>query len=280
MFYVEDKLGPDQFGGRKGHSVAHYLIEVQNAILYNQDLDKPLATLFSASDIKKGFNLIEQNKVVTRLSDMGCTGWLIKIVVSYLKGRTLTIRWKNKQSRRLPLNSGARQGTIIGLFLFCVMFNGAGPKANTEPLGVAITQTRKRRQPIKKGKKKWVDDLSLWVPIRLKDKLRPDTRTAIIGPATFHNRTGQILPEDENIMQSELDFFNEYCRTKKMSINQDKSECMLFNKARKYDFQPELYLSPGNQLEQVEEMKLVGYKLCSDLRTISNTRYIVKRAWK
>ena len=54
---------------------------------------------------------------------------------------------------------------------------------------------------------------------------------------------------------------------------------MMFNRARKYDFEPELYLSPGNQLEQVEEMKLVGYKLRSDLRTISNTRYIVKRAW-
>ena len=64
-----------------------------------------------------------------------------------------------------------------------------------------------------------------------------------------------------------------------MSINQDKSKCMLFNRARKYDFEPELYLSPGNQLEQVEEMKMVGYKLRSDLRTISNTRYIVKRAW-
>jgi hypothetical protein len=278
--YVEDKLDPDQFGGRKGHSVAHYLIEVQNAILYNQDLNKPLATLFTAIDIKKGFNLIEHNEVVTKLSDMGCPGWLLKIVVSYLKGRTLTIRWKNKQSRRMPLNSGAGQGAIMGLFLFCVMFNGAGPKTSTEPLGQAITQSRKRRKPIRKGKKKWVDDLSLWVPIRLQDKLVQDTRPAIIGPATFHNRTGQILPKDRNTMQSELDLLNEYCRTSKMFINQDKSKCMLFNRARKHDFVPELYLTPGNQLEVVENMKLVGYQLRSDLRTVSNTQYIVKRAWK
>ena len=94
--------------------VAHYLIEIQNAILYNQDLDKPFATLLSAIDIKKGFNLIEHNKVVTRLSDKGCPGWLLKIVMSYLKGRTLTIRWKKKQSRKMPLNAGAGQGTIIG----------------------------------------------------------------------------------------------------------------------------------------------------------------------
>ena len=278
--HIEDKLDPDQFGGRKGHAVAHYLIEVQNAILYNQDLNKPFATLFTAIDIKKGFNLIEHNKVVTKLSDMGCPGWLLKIVVSYLKGRTLTIRWKNKQSRTMPLNSGAGQGTILGLFLFCVMFNGAGPAPSTEPLGVAISQTRKCRKPIKKGKKKWVDDLSLWVPIRLHDSLVPDTRPAITGPASFHNRTGQILPQDKNTMQSELDLLNEYCRENKMFINKDKSKCMLFNRARKYDFAPELYITAGNQLELVEDMKLVGYQLRSDLKTVSNTQYIVKRAWK
>ena len=113
----------------------------------------------------------------------------------------------------MPLNSGAGQGTIMGLFLFCVMFNGAGPKPSTEPLGVAITQARNARKPVRKCKKKWVDDLSLWAPIRLQDKLVQNTRPAIIGPATFHNRTGQILPKDRNTMQSELDLLNEYCRT-------------------------------------------------------------------
>jgi hypothetical protein len=55
---------------------------------------------------------------------------------------------------------------------------------------------------------------------------------------------------------------------------------MLFNRARKHDFSPELFLTPGTNLEVVEEMRLVGYQLRSDLRTVSNTEYIVKRAWK
>ena len=55
---------------------------------------------------------------------------------------------------------------------------------------------------------------------------------------------------------------------------------MIFNRARKHDFMPELYLNTGNKLEVVEEMKLVGYHLKTDLRTISNTNYIVARAWK
>ena len=55
---------------------------------------------------------------------------------------------------------------------------------------------------------------------------------------------------------------------------------MLFNRAKKHDFSPELCLTPGSRLEVVEEMKLVGYQLRSDLRTTSNTEYIIKRAWK
>ena len=55
---------------------------------------------------------------------------------------------------------------------------------------------------------------------------------------------------------------------------------MLFNRAIKHDFMPELYLTQGNKLEVVEEMKLVGYQLRNDLKTISNTNYIVRRAWQ
>ena len=55
---------------------------------------------------------------------------------------------------------------------------------------------------------------------------------------------------------------------------------MLFNRAKKHDFSPHLSVVPGQKLAMVEEIKLVGYQLRSDLRTISNTQYIVKRAWK
>ena len=201
LHYVEDKMDPDQFGGRMGHAVTHYLKEVQKAILYNLDLDKPFATLMTAIDIEKGFNKIEHNQVITRLSDLNCPGWLLIIVCSYLKGRSLTVRWQSKQSRKLPLNSGSGQGTILGLFLCCVTFNGAGPKPHTEPLGQTITQPRRTRQPIQRGKKKWVDDLTLTVPIKLKDNLIQDPSHPLIGPPIYHKRTGQILPEDRNNMQ-------------------------------------------------------------------------------
>ena len=52
---------------------------------------------------------------------------------------------------------------------------------------------------------------------------------------------------------------------------------MLFNKSKKYDFIPELYLSDETKLEVVQDMKLVGYQILSDLNTKANTK---KNSWK
>ena len=38
MDYVGDKLDWAQYGGLRGNSISHYLIEFTNFILYNQDL--------------------------------------------------------------------------------------------------------------------------------------------------------------------------------------------------------------------------------------------------
>ena len=48
--YIGHKLDPQQFGGRKGSSITHYMIELLNFILYNQDLTNPNAVLVLMAD--------------------------------------------------------------------------------------------------------------------------------------------------------------------------------------------------------------------------------------
>ena len=188
-----------------------------------------------------------------------------------------TKRWKGKQSQETPLVSGA--GTLLGLFLFCITFNGAGPKPRTENIGDTITKPKNTRKQISKGKKKWVDDLSITVPVRLNDTLVPDTRS-IVRPIPYHSRTGHMLPENKNQMQTELNELKEYCVQNGMDINRRKSKSIIFNRSTSFDVMPELSVSDGELIEVVEEMKLVGYMIRSDLKTISNTNYIVKKAFK
>ena len=53
MFYVGSKLDPKQFGGLKGNSISHYMIELINFILYNQDYNLPIAVLACTVDFSK-----------------------------------------------------------------------------------------------------------------------------------------------------------------------------------------------------------------------------------
>ena len=107
--YIGDKLDRDHFGGAKGHSVAHYLIEIINFILYKQDLSKPLATILAAVDLYKGFNEIDHCELITTISYMGAPGWLTKIIFSYLSNRSLSIRYKSETSHTKQMPSGTIQ---------------------------------------------------------------------------------------------------------------------------------------------------------------------------
>ena len=96
MMYVKDQLDPDQMGGQEGHSISHYLIEVANFILYNQDLKNPQAILAIFVDFSQGFNRIRHSTLIEILSKMNVPGWLLRIMISYLTQRKLRVRYKEK----------------------------------------------------------------------------------------------------------------------------------------------------------------------------------------
>ena len=63
-----------------------------------------------------------------------------------------------------------------------------------------------------------------------------------------------------------------------MRINESKSKILIFNKSRKYDFPPEFSFSNGEYLEVLEEVRLLGVVLTSDLRWSANTSSIYSKA--
>ena len=84
MQYVAEKIDTKQFGGQKGNSITHYIIEFVNFILYNRDMSNPHAVLALMVDFRKAFNRQNHNMLVTILSKMGVPGWLLRIVIAFL----------------------------------------------------------------------------------------------------------------------------------------------------------------------------------------------------
>ena len=63
-----------------------------------------------------------------------------------------------------------------------------------------------------------------------------------------------------------------------MKINLKKTKVMLFNTGKKNDFTPTTNIA-GELIEVVDEMKLLGVKISTDLKWNSNTKYITNKSY-
>ena len=160
---------------------------------------------------------------------------------------------------------------------FLVLSDSSGPKPNIEPIGSIITQPLKSRRRIDKAKKKWIDDFTVLAAIDLKKTLVPNINP--IRPVPFRGRTEHSLPVQENLLQSEVDKIVILCRDRNMQLSNIKTKTMIFNPLRIYDISPEISICPGTVTEVVEEQKILGTIIRSDMKTLSNTEYICKRAY-
>ena len=243
-------------------------------ILYNQDLKEHKAVVTAMVDFEKAFNRENHHTLITKLSDMGVPGWLLKIVIGFLEERTLKVTFKGQTSESTEMPGGGPQGTILGMLVFLVLINDAGFPGSSE-LGIKITQSINKRKEIETKHWKYVDDLTVAESIDLKDKLTNDDKIPLEKPVPYHSRTNQILPPEVSKVQKQLEELEQYASDNEMRINIDKTKIMLFNTAKKNDFTPTLKIN-DKLIEVVDEIKLLGVKITSDLKWNENTKYITK----
>ena len=81
------------------------------------------------------------------------------------------------------------------------------------------------------------------------------------------------------MMQDDLDQLSRYTDNHHMSISKSKTKTMWCNTRTVWDFVPELKLQ-NEDIEVVQEMKIVGFVMRSNMRTCSNTEYLIKKAFK
>ena len=278
--HLRKHMDRDQFGGLPGNSIAHYLIEVTNFILYNQDLITPVPTIMLLVDYSKGFNRINHNLILKDLFNMGVPGWLLEITASYLEGRTLRIRYKGETSEEACLPGGLGQGTLMGLWLFLVKMNGIGKAHPGTPLGDVITDPLSKRTLITEGKAKWIDDLTIVKAVQTKEVLEKVNEEELVRPLPYHARTEHRLKKHMNPMQVDLNDIFDHARENDMKVNIKKTKTMVFNQCKNADFEPTLSTIEGTQIDYVTETKLLGTILSEDLKTKSNTEYIVAKAYR
>ena len=278
LSFIGPKIDIRQFGGSKGNSITHYLIEFINFILSSQENCEPTAVLACMLDFSQAFNRQNHVILVTKLSDMGVPAWLLKIVISFLKDRTMVVRFKGTTSSVRSLPGGGPQGTLLGLLLFLVLINDMGFENQTNNVGESIT----KKINFKEGSQlhlKFVDDVALLESLVLRnctEELPSHLRTR---PEPFHQRTGHYLPTDKSKLYNQIEEVKKYTVVNDMKFNLEKTKLMLFNKSKTIDFLPQLKVE-DHEIEYVEEFKLLGVIFTTDLKFHRNTQHIVAKAYK
>ena len=201
LSYIKDKIDFRQYGGQKGNSITHYLIEFITFILSCQDSSDQTAILAVMVDFSKAFNRQNHNILITKLSDMGVPSWLLRVVIGFLSDRHMVVRYKGELSESKYLPGGGPQGTLLGLLLFIVLINDVGFKDQSNNLGDILTSKRNMKEA-NLIHLKYVDDLTLAEAIDLPTKLVsvPDRQR----PDSFHARTGHILPDSKSLVSKQL----------------------------------------------------------------------------
>ena len=185
-------------------------------------------------------------------------------------------RYKGELSETKYLPGGGPQGTLLGLLLFIVLINDVGFEGQSNNLGDILSSKRNMKQA-NLIHLKYVDDLTLAEAIDLPSQLVSDPDR--MRPDCFHARTGHILPESKSLVSKQLSETALFAQANEMVINQKKTKAMVFNPCTSLDFMPGIRLG-NHQIEVVEEIRLLGIHVTSDLRWVSNTQNLVRKANK
>ena len=100
-------------------------------------------------------------------------------------------------------------------------------------------------------------------------------------PFNFNERTRHVLPLEFISLQNQLDSLEVFASNKLLKIKEKKTCIMKFNFSRTQDFPPELDIKGfKNQVEVINETKLLGIIITNNLKWAGNTNYLCKKAYK
>ena len=252
---------PSQYGNEKGVSVNHYLIKMINEILVSVDhnsASEKFAVFSSLIDWKQAFDRQCPTLGVQSFANNGVRNSLIPLLINYFVDRKMIVKWHGKESTTRDLIGGGPQGALWGILEY-------------------LSQSNNNTDYISKDKKfKFIDDLSILEMVNLLS----------IGFASYNFQmhvasdiptNGYYLPSENTQTQEYLNKISKWTTDNKMELNKKKSKVMIFNFCKEFQVSSRLQIDDEN-IETIQETKLLGVMVNNKLNWDSNTSFLVKRS--
>ena len=258
---IMSHLDKAQYANQKGVSLDHYLIKMIDQILKDTDgtsKNEVNAVIAVMVDWKEAFPRQDPLLGIQSFIKCGVRGSLIPLLVNYLQERSMKVKWRGLLSEPRHLIGGGPQGSTFGIWEY-------------------LTQSNDNAQCVPDDYRfKFVDDLTILEKVNL----------LTIGLASINCRTSvpsniptsnQFIPSENLKMQRYLDTIRNWTHNQKMMLNKKKTKAMIFNYSKDHQFTTSLKID-DEELEIVEEAKLLGVIITNDLKWNKNTEYLVKKA--
>ena len=115
---IKGKLDPNQFGGMKGLSTTHALIDMLHHWHTAVHDSESVRILFC--DYSKGFDLVDHTILIENFAELGVPPVLLSWLHDFLSERQQRVKLGKEVSKWLQLNGAMPQGSCLGLLCFVV----------------------------------------------------------------------------------------------------------------------------------------------------------------
>lgn len=119
--YLKQIFSPSQFGFRKGRSCVIQMVIYLETLYDAYESGKDINVIYT--DYEKAFDKVDHGLLLQKLHKIGIRGRLLKLLQSYLTGRSQRIRIRGCFSDERPISSGVPQGSILSSLLFIIYIN-------------------------------------------------------------------------------------------------------------------------------------------------------------
>ena len=191
-------------------------------------------------DFSKAFDTIPRDILLHKLLSYGIKGKFFNIIKYIYNNEKACVKLNSQCTEIFDINQGVRQECVLSPLLFNIFLADLPRKLESIPGKVKI-DTLEMNSLI------WADDLVL-------------------------------VSENENDLKLMLETLDSYCKENKLTINNEKSKCMIFNKTGRL-IRKNFFLN-GNKLENIRYYKYLGFLFTPSGEIKSGLQDLRDRAFK